>query len=87
MLLKAGREPQGVYLTCLRHTFDHRTLKCGMRLECLQSLLDIVSLDVNPRYAGSRTRPGKAEYFRAMAIIERGIPMAMTDAIVRLRVS
>jgi hypothetical protein len=43
-----------------------------MRLECLQPLLGHTSLEVTRRYARLTDRTREEEYFRAMAIIEKG---------------
>jgi site-specific recombinase XerD len=72
MLLKAGLNHKGYTLHALRHTFATELLNAGMRLECLQPLLGHSSLDVTRRYARLTDKTREAEYFRAMAIIERG---------------
>ena len=72
MLQKAGLNHKGYTLHALRHTFATELLNAGMRLECLQPLLGHSSLDVTRRYARLTDKTREAEYFRAMAIIERG---------------
>jgi integrase/recombinase XerD len=72
LLLKAGLNHKGYTLHALRHTFATELLNAGMRLECLQPLLGHSSLDVTRRYARLTDKTREAEYFRAMAIIERG---------------
>ena len=72
ILQKAGLSHKGYTLHALRHTFASELLNAGMRLECLQPLLGHRSLDVTRRYARLTDKTREAEYFRAMAIIERG---------------
>jgi len=62
----------GYTLHCLRHTFASELLNAGMRLECLQQLLGHQSIEVTRRYAQLTDQTRREEYFRAMAIIERG---------------
>lgn len=69
---KAGRSHQGYTLHCLRHTYASELLNAGMRLECLQQLLGHSSIEQTRRYARLTDNTRKEEYFRAMAIIERG---------------
>jgi integrase/recombinase XerD len=71
-LHKAGLEPKGYTVHCLRHTFASELLNAGMRLECLQQLLGHQDIEVTRRYARLTDRTREEEYFRAMAIIERG---------------
>ncbi len=68
----AGLSPMGYTIHCLRHTFASELLNAGMRLECLQPLLGHTSLEVTRRYARLTDRTREEEYFRAMAIIEKG---------------
>jgi len=68
----AGLSSKGYTLHCLRHTFASELLNAGMRLECLQQLLGHASLEVTRRYARLTDRTREDEYFRAMAIIEKG---------------
>ncbi len=68
----AGLSAKGYTLHCLRHTFASELLNAGMRLECLQQLLGHTSLEVTRRYARLTDRTREEEYFRAMAIIEKG---------------
>jgi integrase/recombinase XerD len=68
----AGLQDQGYTLHSLRHTFATELLNAGMRIECLQPLLGHSSLEVTRRYARLTDKTREAEYFRAMAIIERG---------------
>jgi site-specific recombinase XerD len=69
---KAGLEQKGYTVHCLRHTFASELLNAGMRLECLQQLLGHQDIEVTRRYARLTDRTREQEYFRAMAIIEKG---------------
>lgn len=71
-LIKAGLSQKGHSLHSLRHTFASELLNAGMRLECLQQLLGHAKLEVTRRYARLTDKTREDEYFRAMAIIERG---------------
>jgi len=68
----AGLSAKGYTIHCLRHTFASELLNAGMRLECLQALLGHTSLEVTRRYARLTDRTREEEYFRAMALIEKG---------------
>jgi integrase/recombinase XerD len=69
---KAGLEEKGYTVHCLRHTFASELLNAGMRLECLQQLLGHQDIEVTRRYARLTDKTREEEYFRAMAIIEKG---------------
>jgi integrase/recombinase XerD len=71
-LKKAGLLGKGYTLHSLRHTFASELLNAGMRLECLQPLLGHTSLEVTRRYARLTDKTREEEYFRAMALIEKG---------------
>jgi len=71
-LKKAGLDQKGYAVHCLRHTFASELLNAGMRLECLQQLLGHQDIEVTRRYARLTDRTREEEYFRAMAIIEKG---------------
>jgi len=71
-LKKAGLLNKGYSLHCLRHTFASELLNAGMRLETLQPLLGHTSLEVTRRYARLTDKTREEEYFRAMALIEKG---------------
>jgi integrase/recombinase XerD len=69
---RAGLKGKGYTLHCLRHTFATELLNAGMRLECLQPLLGHSCLEMTRRYARLTDKTREEEYFRAMAIIEKG---------------
>jgi len=71
-LKKAGLDQKGHTVHCLRHTFASELLNAGMRLECLQQLLGHHDIEVTRRYARLTDTTREQEYFRAMAVIERG---------------
>ncbi len=71
-LKKAGLEQKGYTVHCLRHTFASELLNAGMRLECLQQLMGHQDIEVTRRYARLTDRTRQQEYFRAMALIEKG---------------
>jgi site-specific recombinase XerD len=71
-LKKAGLNQKGYTVHCLRHTFASELLNAGMRMECLQQLLGHQDIEVTRRYARLTDRTREEEYFRAMAIIEKG---------------
>ncbi len=71
-LKKARLDQKGYTVHCLRHTFASELLNAGMRLECLQQLLGHQDIEVTRRYARLTDRTREEEYFRAMAVIEKG---------------
>jgi integrase/recombinase XerD len=71
-LQKARLEQKGYTVHCLRHTFASELLNAGMRLECLQQLMGHQDIEVTRRYARLTDTTREEEYFRAMAIIEKG---------------
>ena len=71
-LEKAGLSDKGYTLHSLRHTCASELLNAGMRLECVQQLLGHSTVEMTRRYARLTDRTREEEYFRAMAIIERG---------------
>jgi site-specific recombinase XerD len=71
-LQKAGLDQKGYTVHCLRHTFASELLNAGMRLECLQQLLGHQDIEVTRRYARLTDTTREQEYFRAMAVIEKG---------------
>jgi len=70
----AGLAHKGYSLHCLRHTCATELLNAGLRLECLQQLLGHSSIEMTRRYARLTDNTRREEYFRAMAIIEKGEP-------------
>jgi integrase/recombinase XerD len=73
-LEKAGLAHKGYSLHGLRHTCATELLNAGIRLECLQQLLGHSSIEMTRRYARLTDNTRREEYFRAMAIIEKGEP-------------
>jgi integrase/recombinase XerD len=71
-LKKSGLEHKEYSLHSLRHTFATDMLNAGLRLEVLQQLLGHMSIDITLRYARMSNRTREDEYFKAMAIIEKG---------------
>ncbi len=71
-LAEAELAHKGYSLHCLRHTCATELLNAGMRLECLQQLLGHSSIEMTRRYARLTDNTRREEYFRAMAIIEKG---------------
>jgi integrase/recombinase XerD len=71
-LKSAGLAEKGYSVHCLRHTFASELLNAGMRLECLQQLMGHQDIEVTRRYARLTDRTREEEYFRAMALIEKG---------------
>jgi integrase/recombinase XerD len=71
-LKKTGLDQKGYTVHCLRHTFASELLNAGMRLECLQQLLGHQDIEVTRRYARLTDTTREEEYFRAMAVIEKG---------------
>jgi len=71
-LRKAHLDQKGYTVHCLRHTFASELLNAGMRLEVLQQLLGHQDIEVTRRYARLTDKTREEEYFRAMAIIEKG---------------
>jgi integrase/recombinase XerD len=72
-LKKAGLEGKGYSLHSLRHTFATNMLNAGLRLEVLQQLLGHLTIDITLRYARIADVTREDAYFRAMAIIEKGV--------------
>ena len=71
-LERARLDQKGYTVHCLRHTFASELLNAGMRLECLQQLLGHQDIEVTRRYARLTDTTREEEYFRAMAMIEKG---------------
>jgi integrase len=73
-LAQAGLSEAGYSLHSLRHTYASELLNAGMRLECLQQLLGHSCIEMTRRYARLTDTTRREEYFRAMALIEKGEP-------------
>lgn len=71
-LIKSDLVSKGYSLHCLRHTFATELLNAGMSLPCLQQLLGHSSIEMTLRYARLTDKTREQEYFKAMALIERG---------------
>jgi len=71
-LSRAGLAEAGYSLHSLRHTYASELLNAGMRLECLQQLLGHSCIEMTRRYARLTDTTRREEYFRAMALIEKG---------------
>ncbi len=71
-LKEAELNTKGYTLHSLRHTFASELLNAGMRLEVLQQLLGHQDIEMTRRYARLTDRTREEEYFRAMAMIEKG---------------
>ena len=71
-LEEAGLDHKGYTVHCLRHTCASELLNAGMRLEVLQQLLGHQDIEVTRRYARLTDTTREQEYFRAMAVIEKG---------------
>ncbi len=71
-IAKAELTHKGYTPHTLRHTFATELLNAGMRLECLQVLLGHRNIEETRRYARLTDKTREEEYFKAMAIIERG---------------
>lgn len=69
---KAGLSHKDYSLHCLRHTFASELLNAGMQLQCLQELLGHSCIEMTRRYARLTDNTRREEYYKAMAIIERG---------------
>ena len=69
---KAGLGGRGYILHSLRHTFATNMLNAGLRLEVLQKLLGHLTIDITLQYARLSDISREDEYFKAMAVIEKG---------------
>jgi len=72
LLTKANLRGKGYTLHSLRHTFATTMLNAGLRLEVLQELLGHKLIDMTLRYAKLSNVTREAEYFKAIAVIEKG---------------
>jgi len=68
----AGLSHKDYSLHCLRHTYASELLNAGMPLQCLQELLGHSCIEMTRRYARLTDVTRREEYYKAMAIIERG---------------
>lgn len=71
-LEEAGLVRKGYTVHCLRHTYASELLNAGMHLEVLQQLLGHQDIEMTRRYARLTDRTREEEYFKAMAVIEKG---------------
>jgi len=71
-LKEADLAHKGYTVHALRHTYASELLNAGMRLEVLQQLLGHRDIEMTRRYARLTDRTREEEYFRAMALIEKG---------------
>jgi integrase/recombinase XerD len=71
-VVKAGLSHKDYTLHCLRHTYASELLNAGMPLQCLQELLGHSCIEMTRRYARLTDVTRREEYYKAMAIIERG---------------
>lgn len=71
-LKKTGLAHKGYTLHCLRHTFATELLNAGMPLQCLQELLGHSCIEMTRRYARLTDNTRREQYYKAMAIIEKG---------------
>jgi site-specific recombinase XerD len=69
---KAGLLNKKYTIHSLRHTFATDLLNAGMRLECVQQLMGHHNIEMTRRYARLTDKSREAEYFQAMAQIEKG---------------
>ena len=71
-LKKTGLAHKGYTLHCLRHTFATELLNAGMPLQCLQELLGHSCIEMTRHYARLTDNTRREQYYKAMAIIEKG---------------
>lgn len=69
---KASLSHKDYSLHCLRHTYASELLNAGMPLQCLQELLGHSCIEMTRRYARLTDNTRREQYYKAMAIIERG---------------
>lgn len=72
ILERSGLMEKKYTLHCLRHTYASELLSAGMPLESLQQLMGHVNVETTRRYARLTNKSLSDDYFRAMAMIERG---------------
>jgi len=71
-LEQAGLSDKGYSLHNLRHTFATEMINAGMRVEVLQQILGHQDIEMTLRYARLSDRRREEDYYRAMAVIQRG---------------
>ena len=71
-LERAGLLGKGYSLHSLRHTFATEMINAGMRVEVLQQILGHQDIEMTLRYARLSDQRREEDYYRAMAVIERG---------------
>ncbi len=71
-LERAGLSDKGYSPHNLRHTFATDMINAGMGVEVLQQILGHQDIEMTLRYARLSDRRREEDYYRAMAIIERG---------------
>ncbi len=69
---RAGLSDKGYSLHHLRHTFATEMINNGMRVEVLQQILGHQDIEMTLRYARLSDKRIEEDYYRAMAVIERG---------------
>lgn len=71
-LEQAGLSDKGYSLHNLRHTFATEMINAGMRVEVLQQILGHQDIEMTLRYERLSDRRREEDYYRAMAVIQRG---------------
>ena len=71
-LERAGLSGKGYSLHHLRHTFATEMINNGMRVEVLQQILGHQDIEMTLRYARLSDKRIEEDYYRAMAVIQRG---------------
>jgi site-specific recombinase XerD len=71
-LERTGLSHKAYTLHCLRHTYATGLLNARIPIDCLRDLLGHKNLEQTRRYANLSDKMREEEYFKAMAIIERG---------------
>ncbi len=71
-LERAGLSDKGYSLHSLRHTFATEMINNGMRVEVLQQILGHQDIEMTMRYVRLSNRRIEEDYYRAMAVIQRG---------------
>ncbi len=71
-LERASLSGKGYSFHSLRHTFATEMINAGMRVEVLQQILGHQDIEMTLRYARLSDQRREEDYYRAMAVIERG---------------